>query len=288
MKYVLVTGTSTGIGFEIAKDLIENGFNVLGSVRKNEDSQRVKELLGSSFFPLIFDVTDFDAINKAIHEVKKIIGDECLTALINNAGIACPGPLLHVRNEEVSLQFNVNVGGVLNCVKAFFPFLIPQNNSSSRPGRIINISSVSGRLTFPFIGLYAASKHALESISDALRRELVIYGIDVIVLQPGNVQTPIWNKIPDFNQPPSNDYTIFLNSVIENLQNSRHSFIPVSKINKIIRKVLNDKKPKTRYTLVKNKFTSWTLPRLLPDRWLDRIIFTKLKLNNKNSFNRDK
>lgn len=274
MKHIVITGVSTGIGKAAAEELIKHDYHVFGSVRKESDAVELQKKLGSNFTPLIFDVTDTNAIKSAAEKVKNEIGKEHgLDALINNAGIGIGGPLMHQSLEEIRYHFEVNVFGVISVTQAFLPLLSAQYPQQYKPGRIINISSVSGRLAFPFLGAYSSSKHALEAISDSLRRELMIYGIDVIVIEPGPVSTEIWNKAEKFSSIYENsDYISiienFRKSLIENGNNSK----PPLTVAKVILKALKSKHPKTRYVIPENWLTTWILPRVMPDRWLDKII----------------
>ncbi len=272
-KYVVVTGVSSGIGFDVTGKLIERGFYVFGSVRKKEDAEKMKESFGDLFTPLLFDVTDVSAIKKAVKQVQDKIGNGILTGLINNSGIAVTGPMIHLSDKVLHKQFDVNFFGVLNVTKSFLPLLKGQN-----PGRIINISSVSGKSVFPFLGAYAASKHALEAISDALRRELMIYGIDVILIEPGSTESAIWEKIPDISEFDGTDYEEPFRKMLSGMSKHLSDIMPVDKVTKIIIKALNTKNPRTRYLVVKNKLTNWYLPRLLPERKLDKIFAKMMKL----------
>lgn len=269
MKSIVITGVSTGIGHGTAADLCRRGFRVFGSVRTEEDAARLQRDLGGNFTPLVFDVTDTDAIARAAALVKREIGDDGLFGLINNAGISDPGPLAALSPEVLRRHFEVNVVGVLHMVQAFLPLL--RGVSPRRPGRIVNISSVSGRIAYPFMGPYAASKHALEALSDSLRRELLIYGIDVIVIQPGAIDTSIWDKAAHIKTSfDGSDYHPVLKHV--NLADSRRAALPVAAVTRRIVDALVLRRPKTRYVVPDRLFLYWLLPRWLPDRWLDRAI----------------
>ena len=277
MKYIVITGVSSGIGYGAAKEFTSQNYHVFGSVRKQEDATRLKEEIGGNFTPLLFDVTDRGAIEKAAEEVKEIVGNNGIAGLINNAGMATAGPLIYQPIEEIRLQFEVNVIGQINVIKVFFELL----KAGEKPGKIINISSVSGKLSAPFLGAYAGSKHALEGISQSLRRELQLYGIDVIIIGPGAVATPIWDK--DGAQNSINKYTetdyaestsIFQKYIVEQGKNGLSEAI----LGEFIRKVFETEKPKTRYAILRDRFKNWIIPRLLPDRWLDKRIGKNISL----------
>jgi len=189
VKSIVVTGASTGIGKSTAKVLLDHGFMVFGSVRKEADGAGLRAEFGENFSPLIFDVTDEDAIRAGAASVADALGQNTLAGLVNNAGIAVAGPLEHVPIEQFRYQIEVNVLGVFSVTQAFLPLLGTDRTRQGTPGRIVNISSVAGKMAAPFIGPYAASKHALEGMSASLRRELMIYGIDVVIIGPGAVAT---------------------------------------------------------------------------------------------------
>jgi NAD(P)-dependent dehydrogenase (short-subunit alcohol dehydrogenase family) len=274
MKSIVVTGVSSGIGYGTADELCRRGFRVFGSVRTEEDAARLQHTFGNNFTPLVFDVTDADAIGQAAAAVQGQIDEDGLFGLVNNAGISDPGPLSVLPPDSLRRHFEINVVGVLHMVQAFLPLL--RKTTAGRPGRIVNISSVSGRIAYPFMGAYAASKHALEALSDSLRRELLIYGVDVIVIQPGSIDTPIWDKAaPLRTRFEGTDYHPVLKRM--NLSDERHTALPVSAVTRRIVDALVLPRPKTRYVIPDRLFRFWLLPRWLPDRWVDRAIDRVLK-----------
>lgn len=278
MKYVVITGVSTGIGYDAARYLIERGFHVFGSVRKQADGERVRGELGEQFTPLVFDVTDVAAVETAVSQVSEKIGNNGLAGLVNNAGIAVAGPLMHLPLEDFRWQMEVNVTGQLAVTQKFLPLLGAIPNAPHPPGRIVNISSVSGKVVYPFMGPYAASKHALEAISDALRRELLIFGIDVIVIGPGSVQTPIWDKAQDLDVEPyrHTSYKDMLEGMKKVFVRQGKSGIAVEKVSEVIYEALTKEKPKTRYAIARKLLSGWLLPRYLPARAFDNIIAKRL------------
>src|ERR1700761_5993911 len=194
MKSVVVTGSSTGIGWGCTKVLIQKGFRVFGSVRKEADAARLSKEFGANFVPLLFDVTDASAVGKAADVVAAALGNATLDGLVNNAGIAVAGPLLYLDVDEFRNQLEVNLTGQLIVIQAFAPLLGADTSRSGKRGRIVNITSTGGREANPFMGPYNTSKFGFEGFSESLRRELMIFGIDVIVVAPGAVATPIWDK----------------------------------------------------------------------------------------------
>jgi NAD(P)-dependent dehydrogenase (short-subunit alcohol dehydrogenase family) len=280
MKYVVITGASTGIGYAAAAELARHGYHVFGNVRKPSDAERLQLALGDNFTPLIFDVTDQTAVQAAARQVETRIGAGGLAGLVNNAGIAVAGPLIRLTWDELYQQFAVNLFGLLAVTQAFLPLLGAYKFAPHPPGRIVNISSVSGRIAYPFLGPYAASKHALEGLSDSLRRELIVYGIDVIVIQPGAVRTPIWDKAEHLNPDlySETDY----NAVLAKMQKAAvargRQGMPPEKVAGVIRLALEHPRPNARYALPESWLFGWLLPRWLPTRWFDRLVAHQLGL----------
>ena len=269
MKAVVVSGVLSGIGEGAARELCRRGYKVYGTVRRVEDGERLQKELGDAFTPLHLDVTDAAAVAAAASQVRQDLGGAGLFGLINNAGIADPGPLTAISPDSLRRHFEVNVVGVLHMVQAFLPLL--RTTSGPRPGRIVNISSIAGRLAYPFMGAYAASKHALEALSDSLRRELLIYGVDVVVIQPGTIGTPILDKAAHLASSFSDsDYQPTLRFL--DMSNDKRMAMPVAVVTRRIVDALTLDRPRTRYVIPNERFRLWLIPRCLPDRWLDRII----------------
>src|SRR6202044_825313 len=170
MQSVVITGASTGIGFAAAKLLLARGFRVFGSVRKQADGDRLKNEFGANFIPLVFDVTDEAAVFAAAREVRSALNGETLAGLVNNAGIAVAGPLLEISADQFRRQMEVNVIGPVIATQAFGPLLGSDPSLKGRKGRIVMISSVAGKSGNPLASPYAASKHAIEGLSESLRR----------------------------------------------------------------------------------------------------------------------
>jgi NAD(P)-dependent dehydrogenase (short-subunit alcohol dehydrogenase family) len=271
MKNAVITGVSTGIGHGTAAALIAHGWRVFGSVRTAERGEELRREWGERFTPLLFDVTDRPAIDRAAAEVRSALAGQGLDGLINNAGISIAGPLFLQDPEIVRRVLDVNVMGVVHATQAFVSLLRRPKGSSERPGRIVNMSSTSGRIGFPFVGAYVASKHALEGLSDSLRRELLIYGIDVIVIEPGAIDTPIWDKAGGVRtEYAGSDFGPLLQGM--NPEDNRRAALPVSAVADRIIEALESPRPKARYAIPDQPFKFWIVPRLLPIRWLDRLV----------------
>src|SRR4051812_18248761 len=167
MQSVVITGASTGIGWATAKLLLDRGFRVFGSVRKQADADRLKTQFGVNFIPLLFDVTNEAAVLAAAREVRAALKGETLTGLVNNAGIAVAGPVLELAADEFRRQMDVNVIGPIISTQAFGPLLGSDPSLKGPKGRIVMISSVAGKSGNPLMAAYSASKHA-EAIAEAL------------------------------------------------------------------------------------------------------------------------
>lgn len=265
---VVITGVSTGIGFDAARYLIERGYRVFGSVRTHVDSVRVKAALGSAFIPLIFDVTDTASVATAVEQVQEVTGEQGLCALVNNSGISGTGPLINVPMDEVRQMFEVNVFGLLSVTQAFLPLLGARSDCPHPPGRIVNISSISGGLVFPLVGCYGATKHAVEAFTDGLRRELGVYKIKVIGIEPGNISTPMWDKNtePD-TRSTGTPYAPVMAALRAGLKETGRKGAPVELVSRAIYRAITARQPKTRYPLT----PLWRVSRIFGDRILDRL-----------------
>jgi NAD(P)-dependent dehydrogenase (short-subunit alcohol dehydrogenase family) len=279
VKSVVITGVSSGIGYGTAKEFVRGGYRVFGSVRKREDAGRLENELGAGFVPLIFDVTDREAVLQAARRVGEIVGADGLVGLVNNAGAAIGGPLKHQPLNDVRAQFEINVVGLISATQAFLPLLEAGEGRAAGPGRILNISSVGGRIAAPFIGAYAGTKHAVEGVSDSLRRELLPYGIDVIVIRPGSVRTEIWDKgAAGAGLYAETEYADALEGFQRYAEGVAKSGFSPEEFGVRVRKVFETRRPRTRYAIVRGRFANWTVPSLLPDRLLDRVIARQVGL----------
>jgi NAD(P)-dependent dehydrogenase (short-subunit alcohol dehydrogenase family) len=284
MKSAVITGASTGIGHATAKELIGQGFRVFGSVRNDADAKRLSGEFGSGFTPLIFDVTDEKAVLAAAAEVRPMLRGEKLTGLVNNAGIAVPGPLLSISADTVRKQLEVNVIGQVIVTQAFAPLFGTDPDLKGEPGRIVMISSVAGKTALPFGGPYAASKHALEGLSESLRRELMPFGIDVIVIGPGPIKTPIWDKggQADFSKYENSPYLEPLKRARAMMQARGRTGYPPEKVAKLVHHVLTAPRPRVRYQITPDWLMRGVLS-ALPKRLVDRLIAVRLGLTRKPS-----
>ena len=274
MKFILVTGASTGIGYSAVEHLIRSGYGVFGSVRKKEDASRLQSDFGDNFIPLIFDVTDEQAVLDSVETVKSKMGPgDQLISIVNNSGIALGGPIQFLPTDVYRKQFEVNLFGVVNVTRSYLKLLGAERGASHR-GRVVMISSVSGKRSYPFVSPYTASKHALEAFSDSLRREMMLYGVKVVIIEPGPIKTPIWDKTPSVEDNPflGTDYESSLRKFYgQMVTKGKHEGLPVDRVGKLIEKVITIKNPKTRYVITGRKWLDFILPGILPDRMLDRL-----------------
>lgn len=277
MQSVVVTGVSTGIGYGCARVLTSKGLRVFGSVRRPEDALRLQAELGPLFVPLTFDVTDEAAVAAAAAEVARQLMGAPLLGLVNNAGVAVAGPLLHLPVADLRRQLEVNVTGVVISTQAFAPLLGARRGASGRRGRIVNIGSVGGRTATPFMGPYCASKFAIEGLSDSLRRELMIFGVDVILIAPGAVATAIWGKADEVDVAPYAGTAFHepLGRVRAYMRTIADKALPPERLGAVVHHALTTPRPRPHYTVTPDPFRTFlgeTLPKRLFDRMTARLL----------------
>lgn len=278
MNAVVVTGVSTGIGRGVAESLTRRGFRVFGSVRKESDGKRVRAALGDAFTPLLFDVTDESAVRAGAARVRGLVNGQTLMGLVNNAGIATPGPVLHQPLADYRKQVEVNLIGAFTVTQAFAPLLGADRSLKGAPGRVVNITSLGGKIGSPFLAGYCSAKHGLEGLSESLRRELLMYGIDVIIVGPGAVKTPIWDKAEamDTSAYAQTDYGPAMKKLSEFMARGARDGLPVERVGDLVHHVLTTRRPRVRYALAPSLLFDWIVPRLLPRRMVDRLFAQRL------------
>ena len=280
MQTVVITGVSTGIGHATARVLIQRGFRVFGSVRNGADADRLQAEFGEHFGPLVFDVTDAAAIAEAAACVREALAGQTLAGLVNNAGIAVSGPLLEVPAADYRKQLEVNLVGPFLVTQAFAPMLGADPAFSGPPGRIVNISSVAGLRAMPFLGPYAASKFGLEGYSEALRREMMLFGIDVVVIGPGPVMTAIWDKAEEIDMAPyaHSPYRSILERFRKVFISQGREGYPAERLGELVHTALTTPKPRVRYAAVKGRALEKLMMRFASPRMLDGMIAKMLGL----------
>jgi len=272
----MITGTSTGIGEATALHLAKLGYRVLAGVRKEGDGERLVDQAGSGLVPVLIDVTEPATIDEAVRTVTDTVGEDGLVGLVNNAGVAIGGPLEYLAVEQWRHQFEVNVLGPVAVTRAFLP-LIRQGG-----GRIIFIGSIGGRVAAPFVGPYSASKFAVEAIAESLRQELQPWHIPVVVIEPGAIKTPIWEKglsqadeieaaLPEEARQRYGPAVKELRAV---LQMQDRMAIPPGRVASAVADALSAKTPKTRRLVGRDALAAALLARFLPDRARDAVIRT--------------
>ena len=279
MQSVVITGASTGIGWATAKLLLDRGFRVFGSVRKQADADRLKREFGANFTALRFDVTNEAAVRGAAHQVRRALRGETLFGLVNNAGIAVAGPVLELAADEFRRQMDVNVIGPIIASNAFGPFVGSDPSLKGPRGRIVMISSVSGKNGNPLLSAYSASKHAIEGLSESLRRELMLFGIDVVIIAPGAVKTPIWSKAEEVDMSAYQNSPFFpaLEKIRKFMLHLSEIGLPPEKIAERIADALTSRRPKVRYTITPEPMR-YLMAAMLPKRMVDKIIAKRLGL----------
>lgn len=284
MKAVVVTGASTGIGEACVNILVKKDYLVFAAVRKETDATKIAAQHGAAIVPLIFDVTDTDAIAEAAKIVEARLAGDALAGLVNNAGIAVPGPLLHLPIEDFRRQIEVNLTGQLRVIQAFAPLLGAGAGRKGPPGRIVNMSSVAGRFAAPFMGAYNASKFGLEGLSDALRRELMVYGVDVILIEPGMIATPIWDKAEqsEFEGLGGTVYEAAGRRMLKWLVAQGREAPGPEVVARAVLRALTEARPPVRIPVVSNYFADYALRSLLPARLVDWLTARRLGLLKKN------
>ena len=272
---VVITGASSGIGRACAIHMGKRGWRVFAGVRRRVDADSLLQEAPESLTPILLDVTDPASIRAAAHLVAEAVGPAGLGGLVNNAGIAYGGPVETLELEEVRRLFDVNFFGLIAVTQAFLPLL------RRGRGRIVNMSSISGMVASPFLSPYTSSKWALEALSDAMRVELHPWGIKVSVIQPGAIDTPIWNKGRETadrmmaNVPP--ELREMNSLMLERLMSGlRPHGLSAEHVAQAVSHALTSKRPRTRYhvgagVLAVDFFRRW------PDRWRDAFFLARLR-----------
>lgn len=274
---VLVTGAAKGIGEAVTERLSELGFLVFAGVRQDADIARWGAHSSGRVNPVRLEITDEDSIRRAVADIKASLGERKLYGLVNNAGIALAGPLEFLPIKELRRQLDVNVIGQVAVTQALLPLL-----RQSR-GRIVNIGSIAGRSSMPMTGAYAASKFAMEALTDALRVELMPAGVQVSIVEPGVIATPIWDTAMKsgeeiLDQLPKEAFDYYgkiIGAARERAAGAFQRGLPPRVVADVVVHALTARKPKTRY-LVGRDARARMLFQRLPDRWRDRIIARQL------------
>src|SRR3954451_4164040 len=278
MRSALVTGASTGIGRATALRLDSAGWRVFAGVRKEEDAASLRSEASDRISPVILDVTDAEQITAAAELIARE-GEGGLDGLVNNAGVAVPGPLETVPLEDLRHQLEVNLVAYVAVTQAMLPEI------RRAEGRIVFLSSIGGRIAFPFGGPYHASKFATEAIGDVFRQELRPWGLKVAIIEPGSIDTPIWErgqrKAEDIeSRAPKTSllYGAALDKFRKVIEDTAERGIPPEKVAKAIAHALESSRPKTRYLVGLDAKVQARLQPLIPTSLFDRIVARQLNL----------
>lgn len=274
---VLITGASTGIGRATALHLDQRGWTVYAGIRKESDGESLRKDASDRLRTLNLDVTDAGSIEAAIAAIRD--GGSGLDALVNNAGISVNGPLEFIQLADMRRMFEVNFFGLVAMTQAALPLI------RETTGRIVHIGSMSGRHALPLIGAYAATKHAVEAIGEAQRRELSTWGIEVIVIEPGAIATPMWEKGQDAaathqtsrSQREAELYGPAIDAVTARVRGAERSAIGPEEVAKVVETALTLPRPRPRYLVGKDAKLHARLARLLPDRLRDKVVLRGMK-----------
>ena len=277
-KTVLVTGASTGIGFDCVRVLVENGFNVIATVRKESDKTHVENAFAGQAKAVLLDVNNFAEVERLPQTLKENCNVQSLYGLVNNAGVAFGGPFAFQDFSEVQNIIQTNVLALMKMTQVCIPLLQANAQTGHNGGRIVNMSSISGTSALPFLSIYAASKHAVEGFSEALHNELKLLKIKVVVVAPGSIKTPIWQKgfeavqTQYLNTAYGDSFERFMKIVQSEV---RHA-LPVTAVSSCVLDALTAKNPKLRYEPIprkfRNKYVLSVLPRFLMDYSIVRML----------------
>ncbi|MCC6695508.1 MAG: SDR family oxidoreductase [Candidatus Hydrogenedentes bacterium] len=272
-RAVLITGAASGIGEACAVRLAAMGYTVFGTYLTPEEGEAMRAAARQNVVPLPLDITDPRAISEAARVISEATGEAGLSGLINNAGIDMPGPLEFLPIDSLRYQLNVNVIGQVAITQVLLPLI------RKGRGRIVMIGSIDGRAVTPFQGAYGASKHALEAISDALRMEVRPWGIDVSVVEPGDIATPIWEKslaradelLARLPRAAHDLYGPMMKAARATAVKMSTKASPPEIVVKAVVHALTARRPRVRYLVGTDARIRLALE-LLPTRWVDRLI----------------
>lgn len=269
---IVITGASTGIGFALAETLASQGHKVYAGARKAEDLSKL-DAAHANITAVALDVCKAEQVTE--FAAKLVAESEKVDALINNAGVAVIGPLEIQTDEDLSWQMETNLVGTARMIRAMLPLL------RETRGRIVNVSSTSGLVAWPFAGAYVASKYALEGLSDVLRVELKRFGIETILINPGAVATPLWAKTFDAVHEKLAKQPEHIRKLYEadsarseaTVRKSVNSAVEPSVVVGTIVKALSAKKPKARYLVGPSAKIQWWMKTLMTTEFFDKLKF---------------
>lgn len=274
MKSVLITGASTGIGRASARRMDAEGWRVFAAVRREEDAAALREAGSERLVPVMLDVTDAGQIAAAVERVAGEVGEAGLDGLVNNAGIAVLSPLETIPVDDFRQQIEVNLTAQVAVTQAFLPLV------RRATGRMVFVSSIGGRMALPFGAPYHASKYGIEAVADCLRQELRPWKIDVAVIEPGSIDTAIWERgeriADEVSERAHDSQEELYGKTIERfrvaVKRTAERGIPPEKVAKSIAHALTARRPRTRYLVGADARGQALARRLLPDRAFDALV----------------
>ena len=282
-KTILITGSSTGVGFGAARAFAQRGYRVIATVRSEDDARRVQAAGNGNIHPVRCDVTRQEQVAALPDFVRKLTGDGILNGLINNAGIMlAPGPVEFQKMENIRAQFDVNVFGMMAVTIALLPLLGTAGAPDKHAGRIINMSSIEGKLASPFISAYAATKSAIEGFSSSLRRELRLFGIKVIIVGPGSVKSEMWRKNTlEMGRLAGTPYEEPFRRLIKVTEKMENDAATPDEVGSFLVRVFETPKPRARYAYARKPLVDGTWPAIFPDLWYDEMLGMLLGLKQR-------
>lgn len=272
-KAVFITGSGSGIGRAVTEKLVANGYTVFGGAITDAEAASLRGELTGDFTPIVIDVRDERSVRDAAAQVAEQLGERPLAAVLNVAGIITNGPLVDLSTETFRQVLAVNVIGMHTVTREFLRFLQPG-------GRVINMSSASGSRTLPFTGAYSASKFGVEALSTAMRLEFAPLGIDVSVIAPGLINTPMAGQIRQELQtaPSLPEYREPLRRFLKGTEKSLRNGIPIERVVETIIGAVEDPEPEARYELHNNYLRDVVLMRILPVGIREKLVRRALRL----------
>ena len=275
-ELIVVTGTSTGIGEATAKELAKRGFYVLAGVRTNKDADKIRDI---NVEPIMLDITNEVHISALIERITSDKKERPIRALINNAAIEINAPIEVLPLSEWRRQFEVNLIGQVAMIQALLPELFKSK------GTVINISSIGGKVAMGGYGPYAATKFALEAVSDSLRREVEQFGVKVVAVEPGAVTSEMSKRVRSNAEKITNQmtkeqrgrYGKLMNAMVSQAESYINKAVSAENAGQIIADIINNKRPRTRYTIGSDAAMLSFIIKFIPDRLLDKLIARSMK-----------
>ena len=267
-KTIFITGATAGIGRHAALHLASRGHHVIATGRRLAELEALAAAApAGAITPLRLDVNDPADIARATAEVGRLTGDRGVDVLINNAGYATAGPLVELADAELRAQFETNVFGLMSVARALLPAMLARGH-----GRVLNVSSVSGRIPAPLLGAYHASKYALEALSDALRMEVAALGVQVVLIEPGTIRTEFATRtnseIKRIRPTNSRYATVYDRAAAMEARFARMAADP-DHVTRAIARAIDAQRPRARYVAPRRFLVLIALIRILPTRWVD-------------------